>query len=113
MKDTFVLKTTIKEFSTMKECFEQEKIGKEDLIITNEFIYNSKFKEIDANVLFQERYGVGEPTDEMIENIRKDVSKDIKRIIINKLIRNNQIFFPYFFLFETFLHSRKFFYCRF
>lgn len=25
MKDTFVLKTTIKEFSTMKECFEQEK----------------------------------------------------------------------------------------
>lgn len=27
MKDTFVLKTTIKEFSTMKECFEQEKIG--------------------------------------------------------------------------------------
>lgn len=41
MKDTFVLKTTIKEFSTMKECFEQEKIGKEDLIITNEFIYNS------------------------------------------------------------------------
>ena len=56
MKDTFVLKTTIKEFSTMKECFEQEKIGKEDLIITNEFIYNSKFKEIDANVLFQERY---------------------------------------------------------
>lgn len=81
MKDTFVLKTTIKEFSTMKECFEQEKIGKEDLIITNEFIYNSKFKEIDANVLFQERYGVGEPTDEMIENIRKDVSKDIKRII--------------------------------
>ena len=34
MKDTFVLKTTIKEFSTMKECFEQEKIGKEDLIIT-------------------------------------------------------------------------------
>lgn len=27
MKDTFVLKTTIKEFSTMKECFEQEKIA--------------------------------------------------------------------------------------
>lgn len=26
MKDTFVLKTTIKEFSTMKECFEQEKM---------------------------------------------------------------------------------------
>lgn len=81
MKDTFVLKTTIKEFSTMKECFEQEKIGKEDLIITNEFIYNSKFKEIDANVLFQERYGVGEPTDEMIENIRKDVPQNVKRII--------------------------------
>lgn len=81
MKDTFVLKTTIKEFSTMKECFEQEKIGKEDLIITNEFIYNSKFKEIDANVIFQEKYGVGEPTDEMIENIRKDVSQNVKRII--------------------------------
>ena len=81
MKDTFVLKTTIKEFSDIKECFEKEQIGKEDLIITNEFIYNSKFKEIDVNVLFQERYGVGEPTDEMIENIRKDVPKNTKRII--------------------------------
>lgn len=81
MKDTFVLKTVIKEFSTIKECFEQEQIGKEDLIVTNEFIYNTKFKDVDANVIFQEKYGVGEPTDEMIENIRKDVSQDVKRII--------------------------------
>ena len=81
MKDTFVLKTTIKEFSTIKECFEQEQIEEEDLIITNEFIYNTKFKDVDANVIFQEKYGVGEPTDEMIENIRKDVPQNVKRII--------------------------------
>lgn len=81
MKDIFVLKTTIKEFSTIKECFEQEQIEEEDLIITNEFIYNTKFKDVDANVIFQEKYGVGEPTDEMIENIRKDVPQNVKRII--------------------------------
>ncbi len=81
MKDTFVLKTIIKEFESIKDCFNQEKIESDDLIITNEFIYESKFKDVEANILFQERYGTGEPTDEMIENIRKDIPADTKRII--------------------------------
>lgn len=81
MKDIFVLKTIIRKFSTIDECFKQEQIGKEDLIITNEFIYNSKLKDVEAHIIFQERYGIGEPTDEMIENIRKDVPSNTKRIV--------------------------------
>ena len=81
MKDTFVLKTIIKEFTSIDDCFSKEKIESDDLIITNEFIYESKFKDVKANILFQERYGKGEPTDEMIENIRKDVPANTNRII--------------------------------
>ena len=36
MKDIFVLKTIIRKFSTIDECFKQEQIGKEDLIIRSE-----------------------------------------------------------------------------
>ena len=38
MKDTFVLKTIIKEFDSIKDCFSKEKIESDDLIITNKFI---------------------------------------------------------------------------
>lgn len=46
-------------------------IGKEDLIITNEYIYNAGMKEVayTGNVLFQERFGSGEPSNVMMDQI--------------------------------------------
>jgi len=58
-------------------------IGKGDLIITNEFIYKPFFGDLslEADVLYQEKYGTGEPSDEMAEAIYADIDHSCKRII--------------------------------
>jgi len=59
------------------------KVGKGDLIITNEFIYEPYFGalSLDADILYQEKYGLGEPSDEMAEAIYADIKETYKRII--------------------------------
>lgn len=55
-------------FAEFAEAF---KIGKGDLIITNEFIYSSGLAALsdECVILFQERYGSGEPSDLMMDQI--------------------------------------------
>ncbi len=79
----FSLPTIIRSADTFKEFAENEEISSKDLIITNQFIYEPFIEPcgIDCPVLFQERYGAGEPNDEMIDAIRRDIPEDIKRII--------------------------------
>lgn len=71
-------------FDTCKELVNDFKIGKDDLIITIEQTYRSYFEKINlnTNVIFLSKYGNGEPSDEMVEAIYKDI-KDIsyKRIV--------------------------------
>jgi len=71
-------------FNTVKEFNDEFKIGKKDLLVTNEWLYNPYIKPlgIDTNVLFQEKYGSGEPTDDMINSMAKDMKQfDVDRII--------------------------------
>ena len=58
-------------------------IGAGDLVITNEFIYQPFFGalQLTADVIFQEKYGSGEPSDEMAEAIYADIKGSYKRII--------------------------------
>ena len=58
-------------------------LGKGDLIITNEFIYQPYFGalSLEADVIYQEKYGSGEPSDEMAEAIYADVKGAYKRIV--------------------------------
>ena len=58
-------------------------IGKGDLIITNAFIYDPFFGSLSlgADVLYQEKYGSGEPSDDMAEAIYADIRGTYKRII--------------------------------
>lgn len=79
----FSLSTRIKGYQTFKEFSEQEKLGEGDLIVTNEFIYEPFIKPcgVSCPVLFQEKYGAGEPNDEMIDAIRADIPDGITRII--------------------------------
>ena len=51
-------------------------IGKGDLIITNAFIFDPFFGSLslEADVLYQEKYGSGEPSDEMAEAIYADIT---------------------------------------
>ncbi|MEA4852979.1 MAG: 4-hydroxybutyrate dehydrogenase [Christensenella sp.] len=77
------IKPTIFSFDTCKEFCEEFNVGEGDLIITNEYIYNPYFTDLDvkADVLYQEKYGVGEPSDEMAEAMYADMKGNYKRII--------------------------------
>ena len=63
-----MLKPTIFKYDTAKEFVEEFKPGKGDLVITNEYIYNPYFEDLklDCDVIFQEKYGAGEPSDDMV-----------------------------------------------
>lgn len=80
---SFSLPTIIRSANTFEEFAENEKFGSRDLIITNQFIYEPFIEPCKpgCRVLFQEKYGAGEPNDEMIDAIRKDIPEDTERII--------------------------------
>lgn len=77
------LKPTIYSYDTCREFVEDLQVGADDLIVTNQYIFDPNFKDLSltCHVLFQEKYGMGEPSDEMAEAIYKDMPKDVKRII--------------------------------
>ncbi len=78
-----MVKPVIKTFATCRELVQDLQIGAGDLMITNEYIYDPYFSEfgLDCDVLFQEKYGAGEPSDEMAEAMYKDLKGSYKRII--------------------------------
>lgn len=78
-----MLKPNIYKYAGAKEFTEEFQIGRGDLVITNEYIYAPYFSglNLSCDVLFQERYGSGEPSDEMAEAMYKDIRGDYKRII--------------------------------
>ncbi len=71
----------IYKYDSAKEFAEAFRLQKGDLILTNEYIYRPHFGALDleCDVICQENYGTGEPTDEMAEAILKDIKG--KRII--------------------------------
>ncbi len=77
------IKPEIFSFDTCKEFCEAYQIGEGDLIITNQYIFEPYFGGLDikADVLYQEKYGAGEPSDEMAEAMYADMKGDYKRII--------------------------------
>ena len=78
------INTEIHKFDTCEEFYKELNIGEDDLIITNEYIYTPFFKELNikTNVVFQEKYEVGEPSDEMVDKMYEDIKKlSYKRVI--------------------------------
>ena len=71
----FQIVTGIREFSGFAECAESYALTAEDLILTNEYIYRPAISSLNlpCRVLFQETYGGGEPTDEMVDAILADL----------------------------------------
>lgn len=71
-------------FDTFDEFNQEFKLGKGDLLVTNQWMYDPYVKPlgIDMPVIFQEKYGAGEPSDEMMDAMKKDMDKfDYNRII--------------------------------
>lgn len=79
----FSVCTEIANYETFQKFAESECLLASDLIITNEFIFNPFVKpcQVPCQVIFQEKYGAGEPNDQMIDAIRADIPKNVKRII--------------------------------
>lgn len=77
------IRPEIYSFDSAAEFVREFGIGEGDLMITNEYIYEPYFKALcsGCGIIFQEKYGSGEPTDEMVEAICKDITGDYKRVV--------------------------------
>ena len=78
-----MVKPTIFSFDTAKEFAAEFHMGPDDLVITNQYIYEPFFGELNlgCDVIYQEKYGMGEPSDDMVEAMIKDVTGTHKRVI--------------------------------
>ncbi len=77
-------KPSVYKFNTCKEFAEEFKVGKDDLVLSNEYIFQPNFGGLNLPVatIFQEKFGSGEPTDIMVEDIMAEAAKtSYKRII--------------------------------
>ena len=79
----FSVHPSIQLCDTCQELANTYELGPQDLLFTNDFLFDPYFAPLDLKcpVLFQEKYGLGEPTDEMVEAIYRDMPKDITRIV--------------------------------
>ena len=70
----FSVHPTIQLCDTCQELANTYDLGPQDLLFTNDFLFDPYFAPLDLKcpVLFQEKYGLGEPTDEMVEAIRSE-----------------------------------------
>lgn len=76
--ELFKLKSRIHKFNKFKEFANEFNIGRKDLVLTNRFLYEPFMKDLnlDARFIMQEDYGTGEPSDEMMNAILKEVEKE-------------------------------------
>lgn len=62
-----------------REFVDKFLLNEEDLIITTEFLYEKYLKSLSKNakVVFQDKFGLGEPIDETIEKI--EIKSNLKK----------------------------------
>lgn len=71
------LNSTIYKYEDCRTFCREFRIGKDDLIITNKIIYENylKYNVNAAAVLFKENYGIGKPSDKMVEAMYENIKK--------------------------------------
>lgn len=80
---TFQAKTKISIFGTLNEFFSTIQLSSKDLIITNEHLFTPNVKgDVPCHIIYQESFGTGEPTDEMVD----DMLKSIKGMLYGRVI---------------------------
>lgn len=80
----FQLNPVIRDSGSLQEFFARWSVGSRDLIITNEYLVKPYLagKKAPCPVLYQEKYGRGEPSDEMVDAMFAAVAgQEIDRII--------------------------------
>lgn len=80
----FIIKTSINKYQTFSEFAKAFALSENDLVITQSFLYEPFMKPLNLPCTFimQNEYGSGEPSDEMMNNILKEVKgKTYNRVI--------------------------------
>jgi len=80
----FQVSTKIVDCTSIGDFFETWQVGSSDLIVTNEYVIAPHLhgKKIPCDVMYQEQFGDGEPTDDMIDAMLQAVAgKEYTRII--------------------------------
>lgn len=80
----FSISPVIESYGTFSAFAEACGLGKTDLVVTSEVIYSTGLRASlpCTDVLFIERYGTGEPSDQMIDALASDVrARDYQRIV--------------------------------
>ena len=84
MMKAFQIVPAIAEYEKFADFARGAGLGSNDLILTNEYIYRPVISELGlgCETIFQEKFGVGEPTDEMVDAILNELrEKEYGRII--------------------------------
>jgi len=79
----FQIKPVIKTMDSFKDFVVSYEIGGKDLIVTNEYIVKPLLgdDELKCHMLYQEKFGKGEPSDEMIDAMLEKIKGlDIERV---------------------------------
>lgn len=68
---------------SVAEFAKEFQLGKQDLILTNQYIYEPYFGELslECEVIYQENFGQGEPSDDMVDAICAEIQNSPSRII--------------------------------
>lgn len=80
----FSIRPSILLCDTVQELAEKLHIGKGDVLFTSGFVYSPLIEpaRLSCEVMLRDRYGRGDPTDQMIDAIRADLcKKEFRRII--------------------------------
>jgi hypothetical protein len=86
----FLVKPAISDSESLLQFFDAWNLGAGDLIITNEYVLVPQLAggEPPCDVICQEKFGAGEPSDEMIDAMLGAVpAREIKRIIASAAAR--------------------------
>lgn len=78
-----LLRVRVSQYASCRQLVDALELGADDLLLTNRYIYDSYFAgfELPCQVVFQEKYGAGEPSDDMAEAIYADIKGEPKRIV--------------------------------
>lgn len=71
---TFQIKPKIQQFSTFAEFAEAAALGPDDLLFTQRFLHDAFMKNLPCRTMFIEDFGVGEPSNIMIDAMLKAVA---------------------------------------
>lgn len=77
------IKPIIEEYETVEHFLEEIKLEEKDLLMIGETLYNKYFKKLNLNcqVILVSRYGKGEPSDDRVEAMTKQVKAPYQRVV--------------------------------